>query len=70
MSTHNIRFYGELMKIILQLSSYTLLIWSSAEWQTIQTLMRLLRVFNVCPDLSFQKHWIITISEPHHEKTC
>ena len=28
LSTHNICFYGELMKIILQLSSNTLLIWS------------------------------------------
>ena len=30
MSTHNIRFYGELTKIILQLSSNTLLICSPA----------------------------------------
>ena len=30
MSTHNIQFYGELTKIILQLSSNTLLICSSA----------------------------------------
>ena len=30
MSTHNIRFYGELTKIILQLSSNTLLICSDS----------------------------------------
>ena len=30
MSTHNIHFYGELSKIILQLSPNTLLIWSTA----------------------------------------
>ena len=34
MSTHNICFYGELTKIILQLSSNTLLICSSAYLST------------------------------------
>ena len=31
MSTHNIGFYGELTKIILQLSPHTLLIYSSGQ---------------------------------------
>ena len=41
MSIHNMSFGGELMKIILELSSYTLLICSTAE------LLDLTRMFNL-----------------------
>ena len=37
MSTHNIRFYGELTKIILQLSSNSLLIYSTGNYKKPQT---------------------------------
>ena len=41
MSTHNICFYGELKKIILQLSSNTLLIWLSVMHRTWQSASRI-----------------------------
>ena len=50
MSTHNIYFYGELTKMILQLSSKTLLICSTEIW-----------VYNVCPDMCVHKLRIITV---------
>ena len=39
MSTHNVRFYGELAKIVLQLSLNTLLICSSAFLHRLQCLI-------------------------------
>ena len=41
MSTHNIRFYGELTKIILQLSSNTLLICSSGQSESQRQTIRI-----------------------------
>ena len=58
MSTHNIGFYGELTKIILQLSSDTLLICSSEFKTQVSTIY-----FQIYPDFMFASvkpkkwHW-------------
>ena len=51
MSTHNICFYGEIMKMIPKLFTNTLLICFTG----------LIWVYTVCADLSVQKLWMTTV---------
>ena len=57
MSTHNICFYGEIMKFITKLSPNTLLICS-----TVTCIL--------LAEEQMLKMGIIVLDEPHHEKTC